>query len=273
MSALLSVTAVSASPFDGIKHTDESGEWWSARELMPLMGYGADWRNFADAVDRAMQAAANAQHDVTGLFVGVTEKSGGRPRADYRLARFACYLVAMNGDPRKAEVARAQTYFAVRTREAEVAQQNSFPLPRSFAEALELAAQQQRAIEAEQVRRVVAEQHVAELEGPAHSWERLASAEGDYSLREAAQILDRDPAIQTGQNRLMGQLRELEWVDFKGKPYQRYVDQKLICLRPNPYVHPHKGTEQLTYQIRLTAKGVHKLHGLLGGQRPLTFSM
>ena len=107
------------SPFDQIKHTRPDGsEYWSARELMPLMGYPA-WREFRPAIDRAMLAAQNQGMSLDGLFGVNTEKSGGRPREDFILARFACYLVAMNGDPRKPEVAAAQAYFAIRTREAE----------------------------------------------------------------------------------------------------------------------------------------------------------
>lgn len=109
-----------ASPFDEICHEDERGEYWSGRDLMPVMGYGADWRNFADAVTRAKAACTNSGEPVTRHFGDVTEKSnGGRPRADFRLTRYAAYLVAMNGDPRKPEIAAAQTYFAVKTREAE----------------------------------------------------------------------------------------------------------------------------------------------------------
>src|SRR5690606_1095961 len=107
----------------------------SARELMPLLGYGADWRNFAAAIDRAEVAATVQGHDARALFVGVTEKSGGRPREDFELVRFACYLLAMNGDPRKSEVAAAQSYFAIRTREAEIAQQIDMSDPLAVIEA------------------------------------------------------------------------------------------------------------------------------------------
>ncbi|MBR7191684.1 phage antirepressor KilAC domain-containing protein [Gordonia sp. SCSIO 19800] len=86
---------------------------------MAPLGYGAEWRNFAAVIDKARVAASNQGYTAADLFVGVTEKGGGRPREDFELARFACYLVAMNGDPRKPEVAAAQAYFAIRTREAE----------------------------------------------------------------------------------------------------------------------------------------------------------
>lgn len=129
----------------------------------------------------------------------------------------------------------------------------------------------QMVIEAED-RAVAAEATVAELEPAAHSWEQLASAEGDYALREAAQILSR-AGIETGQNRLMASLRDFGWVDRTGTPYQKHVDQLLICLRAASYTHPYKDEPQLKYQIRLTAKGIHKLHTLLGGPRPLVFSI
>lgn len=109
-------------PFDAIRREDEDGEYWSARDLMPLLGY-RQWRRFEDAIDRAKLACANSGHDVAGNFAGAGKVAGRRGPAqdDYRLTRYACYLVAMNGDPRKAEIAAAQTYFAVKTRQAEVA--------------------------------------------------------------------------------------------------------------------------------------------------------
>jgi len=115
------VTLFGQSPFDAIAHTDGNGEYWTARELMPVMGY-LNWREFKDAIDRAKVAAANTGADVTSLFGDAPKKvTGGRPAEDFRLTRYAAYLVAMNGDPRKPEIAAAQTYFAVKTREAEVA--------------------------------------------------------------------------------------------------------------------------------------------------------
>lgn len=91
------IARTGANPFDAIKRIDDDAdEHWSARELMPLLGYGADWRNFDATIERARFAAANVGLDADRLFVGVTENSGGRPRADVRLTRYAAYLVAMN---------------------------------------------------------------------------------------------------------------------------------------------------------------------------------
>lgn len=111
------------SPFDQIKRDDLAGEYWFGRDLMPLLGYPR-WADFKDAIERAkisaeVQQGANA---VIEHFSGLTLKNGrGRPRQDYRLTRHACYLVAMNGDPRKVEIASAQAYFVAKTREAEQA--------------------------------------------------------------------------------------------------------------------------------------------------------
>ncbi|MNW41326.1 DNA-damage-inducible protein D [compost metagenome] len=107
-------------PFDQIKRTDDQGnEYWSARDLMPLLGY-VRWERFEEAIHRAKITAENQGQPIHNLFRDAAKKSeGGRPAADINLARYACYLVAMNGDPRKPEVAAAQSYFAIQTRIAE----------------------------------------------------------------------------------------------------------------------------------------------------------
>jgi len=135
-------------------------------------------------------------------------------------------------------------------------------IPQSFAEALELAARQARELEA-------ATERVAELEPAARAWEHLADASGDYSLREAAQILDRDPAISTGQNRLSRYLREIGWCDPKGTPYQSQVDLGRLAVRTRTYDHPITREPTATTQIRITTKGLYALHKLMGGQQPL----
>ena len=107
------------SPFDSIRHVDQNGnEYWVARELMPLLGY-KQWRNFNKIIKRAFASCQNTQDDASKHFLLGSAKSKGRTGDDWKLSRFACYLVAMNGDPDKQEVAAAQSYFAVKTREAE----------------------------------------------------------------------------------------------------------------------------------------------------------
>jgi DNA-damage-inducible protein D len=112
----------STSPFDQIQHIDADGsEYWVARELMPILGY-QQWRQFEDAISRAIAACENIGQESEKHFLRVAAKStGGRPREDFRLSRYGSYLTAMNGDSRKPEIAAAQNYFAVKTREAELA--------------------------------------------------------------------------------------------------------------------------------------------------------
>lgn len=118
------------SPFDAIKHIDEHGEYWWARELMPLTAYSR-WQTFEVPLKRAMTTATNTGMDVASHFTRSRKVSGSRgpDQDDYRLTRQAAYLVAMNGDPNKPEVAAAQAYFAIRTHEAEVAEHDNDELP------------------------------------------------------------------------------------------------------------------------------------------------
>ncbi len=108
-----------SSPFDSIRHEDEQGEYWLARELMPLLGY-ARWQKFEGAIERAILSCKNSQNDAPKHFLPEAVKSQGRTAIDYRLSRYGAYLIALNGDPRKDEIAAAQNYFVAKTREAEV---------------------------------------------------------------------------------------------------------------------------------------------------------
>jgi hypothetical protein len=111
----------SESPFDSIKRIDrDEHEYWLARELMGLLGYPR-WNEFKVAIERAIVSceAQQGSNEVSKHFSGSILKSGGRPKEDYKLSRFGAYLTAMNGDPRKPEIAQAQAYFVVKTREAE----------------------------------------------------------------------------------------------------------------------------------------------------------
>ena len=110
--------------FDSIRQISPYGaEYWSARDLYPILGYDT-WRRFENAVDRAKIACANIGEEVADHFASAVKKAiigAGIQKQldDYTLSRFACYLVAMNGDPRKAEIAAAQAYFAIQTRRME----------------------------------------------------------------------------------------------------------------------------------------------------------
>lgn len=112
--------------FDDIVHisSDCSIEYWCARELQPLLGYSR-WENFELAIKRAMESCKSSKIEALDHFRDVTKMvqlgSGStRKVKDYILTRYACYLIAQNGDPRKEEISFAQSYFAVQTRKQEI---------------------------------------------------------------------------------------------------------------------------------------------------------
>ena len=113
--------------FDDLRHFDENGnEYWLARELQTALQY-AKWENFHKVIKTAQIACKISQQNVSDHFPEVrkmvTIGSGAqRKQVDYKLTRYACYLIVMNGDPRKEVIAWGQTYFAVKTRQQELAE-------------------------------------------------------------------------------------------------------------------------------------------------------
>lgn len=106
-----------------VSNDQEAIEFWLARELMPLLGYST-WRQFSEAIERAKEACKISGQPVDNHFLPAPAKStGGRPKEDYFLTRYACYLIAQNGDSRKPQIALAQTYFASQTRKQELMEQ------------------------------------------------------------------------------------------------------------------------------------------------------
>ncbi|WP_405340890.1 BRO family protein [Fibrobacter sp.] len=114
------VTAYSQQTFESIKHIDENGaEFWLARELQIALEY-AQWRRFQESVERAKTACEASGLNVADHFADVGKmidlaKEAQREIADIKLSRYACYLIVMNGDPRKKVVALSKTYFAIMT--------------------------------------------------------------------------------------------------------------------------------------------------------------
>src|SRR5690242_15418772 len=116
---------MSGPQFDSIKHLNPYHvEYWEARELMPLLGYKS-WREFEGAIKRAKvscEATGNVvdDHFVSGYKLIEAGKGAKRKVSDYFLTRLACYLIAMNGNPRLPQIAEAQQYFAISTRKHEM---------------------------------------------------------------------------------------------------------------------------------------------------------
>ncbi|SKD92876.1 DNA-damage-inducible protein D [Mycobacteroides abscessus subsp. massiliense] len=205
------------SPFDaGRMPCPQGGEdRWSARWLMERMGYDK-WERFEGVVERAKTAAHNQGFNVRTLFTVISKKAGpevfpgsgknlgGRPQTDYLVTRFAAYLIAMNGDPRKPDVAAAQEYFVVKTREAEVAQPVEMTEDQIVHRALHIL-----------------DSKVKELAPKAEAYDHFIEATGKYSVGAVAKMLG------TSQNKLYRELRNIGVLIAKGSmrntPYQQYM--------------------------------------------------
>jgi len=120
-----SLASMGNKSFEDLKKVNEYGaEYWSAREIQPLLGY-TQWRRFEDAVKRSITSCKQSGNESKYHFAGAGKPIEGGKGAvqlvnDYHLSRFACYLIAQNGDPRKPEIANAQKYFAIQARRQEI---------------------------------------------------------------------------------------------------------------------------------------------------------
>jgi len=110
--------------FEGVSYEQDGVEYWMARDLQVLLGY-TEWRNFLQVIEKAKMACFNAHQPIGHHFVGVNKtialpKGASREIDDIMLTRYAAYLIAQNGDPKKGPIAFAQSYFAIQTRKQEL---------------------------------------------------------------------------------------------------------------------------------------------------------
>ena len=123
----MEIEKYSVSMFEDIKHTDEFGnEYWEARELQGLLGY-KEWRYFASVIEKAQVACSQSNNNINSHF-GVNTKIvragiSSKPVIDYKLSRYACYLIVQNANPKFETVALGQTYFAIQTRKMELTEE------------------------------------------------------------------------------------------------------------------------------------------------------
>ena len=131
------IIAMLLSKFENACYSFNGVECWSARELQEILGY-TKWENFLKVIDKAKQACKNTNGNIPDHFPDIRKmiglaKGAEREIADFALTRYACYLIAQNGDPAKNEIAFAQTYFAVQTRKQEIIEQRLLDVDRIIA--------------------------------------------------------------------------------------------------------------------------------------------
>ncbi|WP_204745517.1 phage antirepressor KilAC domain-containing protein [Glycomyces paridis] len=241
-------------PFEAVKRTDANGEHWLARELMPILGYG-DWQRVRDVVERAVVSCRLAGGDPDAEFTRVvlaSDEPGGLERRDLRFTRRAACFIALNGDPRKPAIAAARAYFAIDTGDTGT---------EGALDEIEAARRYLAALESKRDLQV----KLADLAPDAASWQVLASANGDFSVADAAKILSRDAAIEVGQTRLFQRLRDINWTfrqsgDGAWRAYQRSIDGGWLSELPQSHYHPRTGELVLDPpRLRVTAKGLAEL--------------
>jgi len=228
---ITTLTVPDESPFDAMKQVDERGDYWDGRELQPIMGYQR-WEDFRRSIQRARLAIANTGQNPEDHASERPEASGRTSRMNYRLSRHGAYLVAMNGDPRKPEIAAAQTYFAVKAREAELAEiQAAAPQPN---EALEMAkrviALQDRVMALTASNDSLAGR-VEEMSAKAEGYDDLIAADGYLDMSSVAKILA--PVTGSiGRTRLLNLLRGMGII-LQGStlPEQKLIERGYFAVR------------------------------------------
>lgn len=231
--------------------TVDGEPWFVAYDVTAILGY----TNGPDAV---------ARHVSPGQMGSVAIRDGipGNPNRTILSEAGVWRLVMRSNRP---EAIAFQDWLAEEVIPS-IRKTGSYSLPREYSrlELIDLARESELArIEAED-RALAAEHELLEIAPAARAWDTLASADGDYSVREAGYILNRDPAIKTGERRLFDLLRTWRLVDWRDIPYANHAEH--VRLRPRSFTNRATGEEMPAKpQVRVTAAGIRYLHKRLGG--------
>lgn len=262
------------STFDQIKQTRKDGsEFWSARDLAAVMAYD-QWRNFASAIDRARMSLENQRYQADDHIAGASklvELGSGASRLvdDFHMTRFGAYLTVMNGDPRKKEVAAAQAYFAVKTREAETAAPNVVALPSRAALAQMVldaekeldAAKMQAELDAPKVR--YHEKFVAEMDD-VMTIEFFASQWGTTEPKVRKALLEKGVAVRRriGQRWSKSKGRMEDVFEWRPRQGTRFAEWFVVRPQHNAPRHHNGQVRQTMYLLSFHSEDLAQKVGL-----------
>ncbi|WP_165350446.1 phage antirepressor KilAC domain-containing protein [Xylanimonas protaetiae] len=242
--------------------TDENGDpWFVAADVTPLLGY-----NHNPSAIRRLDEDEYRQVPFSQVSPNVRQEPGRPPHRPMTVVTEAGLysLILWSEKPEAVRFKRWVTHEVLPA----IRKTGSYAVPQTR--------EQQLAAAMLVAQQVLDEQQalIKVLEPAATAWNVLASTDGDYSLRDAAQILSRDHGIDTGQNRLKRQMQDLGWLDKRGIPYQRHVDLGRLRSRIRYYDNPRSGERTLADpQVRITPKGLEGLRvALATGQGVLALT-
>jgi DNA-damage-inducible protein D len=198
-----------SSPFDSIRHEDEYGEYWLARELMSLLGY-TKWQNFEKPIQSAtenIELAGDKVDDHITAISNVVKRSqnGGSRQWDYKMSRYGCYMTALSCDGRKVQVASAKKYFATKAREAEV-----------------VVPQQSERLRELELQVALAQANAEMMKCERDLFEKRAEIYKFHGQEGLAQVSDREPAVIDRQ--IIESINIPQGTRYKGQTLPQIVD-------------------------------------------------